>query len=395
MDGLRPQLAGAEGGRTLILVVDEDDDVGRKTGWKTPILGRDRNFLAAKDLLLSDPEEADANAMFAAVKLYDELSKSSKGVFELATVAGKPGGGLDSDRKLAQEIDEVLSEFPADQCIVITDGPLTDSVNAIITSRVKVLSVRKLVVKQSPSIETTWILLGKYLRTALFEFEYSRVILGIPGALAIVIGLLLQYNLLSPPILLVLFGVVLAVRGFGIDTAVISFFRRVWTIPYRPALTQLRIYIGFSSALLMVAAVFAGINGVNAYVTSNLPNAPPFPEDPAFWVQRAGPLAGTFLLSSIDLVIIAGSISLAYDLFYQLYLRSVRVVRSAQAIALMVFLWALFRALGSYLVRGEEIYLTQMVLIAVMGVASLATIYVLLLSVGLPVLRLRSRGEAE
>lgn len=386
-------MEGSEGVRTLILVVDEDDDVGRKTGWKTPILGRDRNFLAAKDLLLSDPEEADANAMFAAVKLYDELSTSSKGPCELATVAGKPGGGLDSDRKLAQEIDEVLSEFPAEQCIVITDGPLTDSVNAIITSRVKVLSVRKLVVKQNPSIETTWILLGKYLRTALFEFEYSRVILGIPGALAIIVGLLLQYNLLSPPILLVLFGVVLAIRGFGVDTAFISFLRRVWSLPYRPALTQLRIYIGFSSALLMVAAVFAGINGVNAYVTNNIPSPPSFPEDPAFWIQKLGPLTGTFLLSSIDLVIIAASISLAYDLFHNIYLRSVRVVRSAQAIALTIFLWALFRALGSYLVRGEEIYLTQMVLIAVMGVASLATIYVLLLSVGLPTLRLRSRGE--
>ena len=278
---------------------------------------------------------------------------------------------------------------------MITDGPLTDSVNAIITSRVKVVSVRKLVVKQNPSIETTWILLGKYIRTALFEFEYSRVILGIPGALAIVIGILLQYNLLSPATVLVLLGVVLAIRGFGIDTAVISLFRRLQTIPYRPALTQLRIYIGFSSALLIVAALFAGINGVNAYVSANLQGAPPFMQDPVFWLQRTGPLAGTFLLSSIDFVIIAVSISVVYDLFYQLYLRSVRVVRSAQAIALIVFLWALFRALGSYLTRGEEIYLTQMVLIAVMGVASLATIYVLLLTVGLPVLRLRSRGEGH
>jgi hypothetical protein len=118
-------------------------------------------------------------------------------------------------------------------------------------------------------------------------------------------------------------------------------------------------------------------------------------QDPVFWFQRTGPLVGSFLLSSIDLVIIAVSISVVYDLFYQLYLRSVRVVRPAQAIALIVFLWALFRALGSYLLRNEEIYLTQMVLIAVMGVASLATIYVLLMTVGLPVLRFRSRGEGE
>lgn len=370
-------------------MIDEDNDVGRKAGWVTPIVGRDRNFLAAKDLLLSDPEEADANAMFAAIKLYDELSKGAESTVEIATVSGKPGGGLDSDRKLSQEIEQVLVEFPATEGIVVTDGPLSESVSAIITSRIKVISVRKLVVKQSTSIETTWILLGKYFKTALFESEYARVLLGIPGTFLLAIGVLFYYNLLTPATLLILVGIVLAMRGFGIDTAVASYFRKLQMIPTRPALYQVRVYVGFSSAILVVVALVAGINSVATYIAQNLPPPSTTAQDPVFWAQRMPLLAGVMLLSSIDLVIISTSISLLYDLIYQIYLRSARVVRSAQAIVLMVFLWALMRALGSYLVRGEEIYITQMILIVIMGIASLATMYILLSAVGLGFIRSR------
>ncbi|MCS7127373.1 MAG: DUF373 family protein [Thaumarchaeota archaeon] len=382
--------------RVLILVVDEDDDVGRKTGWETPITGRDRNFLAAKDLLLADPEEADANAMFAAVKLYDELSRKGDSVVEIATVSGKPGGGLESDRKLSQEIERVIAEFPADESIVVTDGPLSESVSAIITSRVKVTSVRKLVVKQNPSIETTWILLGKYFRTALFESEYARVMLGIPGTFLLAIGVLFYYNLLTPATFLILIGIALAVRGFGIDTAVASFFRKLQTVPARPALYQVRVYVGISSAILIVVALVAGINSVTAYIAQNFPPPSAGAQDPVFWAQRMPLLAGVMLLSSVDLLVISATISLLYDLFYQIYLRSVRVVRSATALVFLVFLWALLRALGSYLVRGEEIYITQMILIVIMGIASLATMYILLSAVGLGFLRRgRAAGEGE
>ncbi|MCS7094675.1 MAG: DUF373 family protein [Thaumarchaeota archaeon] len=387
-----------EGGarRTLILVIDEDNDIGRKTNWDTPIVGRDRNFLAAKDLLLADPEEADANAMFAAIKLYDDLSRKGESAVEMATVTGRPGGGLESDRKLSQEIEKVLAEFPADEGIVVTDGPLSESVSAIITSRIKVVSVRKLVVKQSTSIETTWILLGKYLRTALFESEYARVLLGIPGTFLLAIGVLFYYNLLTPATLLILIGLAFAFRGFGIDAAIASYFRKLQTIPARPALYQVRVYVGFSSAILFVVALVAGINSVSSYIAQNFPPQSTNIQDPVFWAQRTPLLAGLMLLSSIDLVIISASISLLYDLFYQLYVRSARVVRSAQALVLMVFLWALMRALGSYLVMGQEIYITQMILIAIMGIASLATMYILLSAIGLGFLRRRRvAGESE
>ncbi|MGI0085159.1 MAG: DUF373 family protein, partial [Nitrososphaerales archaeon] len=63
----------AESSKTLIICVDRDNDVGLKTGIKTPILGKDACLHAASALALADPEEADANTIFAAVKQYDEF----------------------------------------------------------------------------------------------------------------------------------------------------------------------------------------------------------------------------------------------------------------------------------------------------------------------------------
>ena len=60
-----------EPSRLLIVCVDRDNDIEVKTGIKTPVVGKDLCLNAATKLALSDPEEADANAIFAAVKEYD------------------------------------------------------------------------------------------------------------------------------------------------------------------------------------------------------------------------------------------------------------------------------------------------------------------------------------
>ncbi|MEM2997120.1 MAG: DUF373 family protein, partial [Candidatus Bathyarchaeia archaeon] len=98
--------------KILILCVDRDDDVGRKTGIETPILGRDANFEAASRLALADPEEADANAMFAAVSLYDRLTAEGEDAYQLATIAGSGEGGIEADRSLIHELGIVLERFP-------------------------------------------------------------------------------------------------------------------------------------------------------------------------------------------------------------------------------------------------------------------------------------------
>ena len=59
--------------KLLVICVDRDNDVGEKAGIKTPIIGRDACIEAAQRLALEDPEDADSNSMFSAIKTYEDL----------------------------------------------------------------------------------------------------------------------------------------------------------------------------------------------------------------------------------------------------------------------------------------------------------------------------------
>ncbi|HDJ67034.1 MAG TPA: DUF373 family protein, partial [Nitrososphaeria archaeon] len=123
--------------KLLVLVVDRDNDIGRKTGIKTPIIGFEENLKAAQALLLSDPEEADANAMFGALRVYRELAETyGEDHVEVATLAGKEGEGIEADMKIMNELNEVLRKFKADGCVFISDGVTDQFVTPLITSKI-------------------------------------------------------------------------------------------------------------------------------------------------------------------------------------------------------------------------------------------------------------------
>jgi len=76
-------------GRTLVLSVDRDDDIGWKAKIESPVVGRQACLKAADTLALADPEDSDVNAIFSAVKIYDELiAKGEEAV--VAVIAGQP-----------------------------------------------------------------------------------------------------------------------------------------------------------------------------------------------------------------------------------------------------------------------------------------------------------------
>ena len=122
--------------RILILCVDRDGDIEAKTGIKTPIIGRKENLDAAVALALKDPEEADANAMFEAVRIYDSLEqkKTAHEKFQVATISGTEIGGVGADRKIVAELNEVLAKFPANEVILVTDGIADEMVLPLIES---------------------------------------------------------------------------------------------------------------------------------------------------------------------------------------------------------------------------------------------------------------------
>ncbi|MEM4891985.1 MAG: DUF373 family protein, partial [Pyrobaculum sp.] len=59
--------------RILVLYVDRDGDL-KSLGYDTPVVGRDEVLKLGIKFILSHPDDSDANAVFAAVKIFDKLA---------------------------------------------------------------------------------------------------------------------------------------------------------------------------------------------------------------------------------------------------------------------------------------------------------------------------------
>ncbi len=148
---------------TLILCVDRDDDLGRKAGVKGPIIGRKNNLDAALALALADPEDSDANAIFAAVSLYDRMKKEGKDI-EVATLTGHENVGIKSDEIIAKQLDKVIRKVKPKNVIFVSDGSEDEYILPLVTSRVPIAHMRKVIVRQSKNIESTYYILMRALK---------------------------------------------------------------------------------------------------------------------------------------------------------------------------------------------------------------------------------------
>lgn len=218
----------------LVLCVDRDDDLGRKTGIHSPLIGREENLNAVIALGTADPEEADTNALFGAISIYDELVRKGYEA-DVALICGSRSVGIESDRKLARELEKVIDRTKADEVFLVSDGAEDEYILPIITSRIKVASVRRIVVKQSKSIEDTYYVIKKF-----FEDEKTQIKLIVPVALVLLVAglfeILNRMELTLLPIIAVLVGAYLMsnpvfklLRYFwrSVTTGKVSFFMQL------------------------------------------------------------------------------------------------------------------------------------------------------------------------
>jgi putative membrane protein len=87
--------------RILVLSVDRDNDIGEKTKFKGPIIGREAVIKAAVALGCKDPGDSDLNALFQSVRVYDDMKKDCTA--EVAVVTGKRDVGIASDREITSQ----------------------------------------------------------------------------------------------------------------------------------------------------------------------------------------------------------------------------------------------------------------------------------------------------
>ncbi|UCE44760.1 MAG: DUF373 family protein [Methanobacteriota archaeon] len=149
--------------KTLVLCVDRDDDLGTKTGISGPVIGREENLNASMALGLADPEEVDANTILSGLQLYDDLVKRGMDA-EIATISGDTHVGFQSDLILTTQLENVLEVVKPDRAILVSDGAEDEAIYPVISSRVKVDSVKRVYVKQSRSIEGTYYMIIKTLQ---------------------------------------------------------------------------------------------------------------------------------------------------------------------------------------------------------------------------------------
>ena len=142
----------------LVLCVDLDDDLGRKTGIPTPVLGDDDVTEAAVALATADPEDSDVNVLFQGVTVHDELAAQGEAV-TVAAVTGGDGSDVQANRAVGAEVDRVLAELSTGEevsAIVITDGAQDESVLPVIRSRMPIDGMRRVVVRQAQDLESLY-----------------------------------------------------------------------------------------------------------------------------------------------------------------------------------------------------------------------------------------------
>jgi putative membrane protein len=206
-------------GRTLILSVDRDDDIGWKAHIESPAIGRAACLKAANTLALADPEDSDVNAIFSAIKIYDELTEKGEET-AIAVVAGNHLHMIEGDRRIATSLEQVIQETKATSCILVTDGAEDEYVIPIIQSKIPVSSIRRVIVNQMPNLEGTYYILKKFFD----DPKISRMIF-IPLGLAMILyatAYLLDYPGVATIIVVGVIGGYLLYKGFGFDEIVHS-----------------------------------------------------------------------------------------------------------------------------------------------------------------------------
>ncbi|MEM4189210.1 MAG: DUF373 family protein [Candidatus Caldarchaeum sp.] len=364
-----------ESRRLLVITVDRDDDLGQKTGIKGPVVGREENVNAAVKLALADPEDPDANAVFYAVKLYDELVKNGNEEVEVATLTGSPKEGLEADIKVFNQLREVLEKFPAQRCIFVSDGATDAIVTPIISSQLAIISVQRVTVKQSQTVEQSWLILGKYLRLGLTDPRYAKFLLGIPGGFIALSAVLSIFGLAQPYILMLFLGLLLFFWGFRVDIHLSRFFTGFYRISQMPAIGQIRAFAYLSAAASLLVGSYLGVTAAySTYISLNLTLQQL--QDFSVLLVTVMQVSGVFISNSIDLIAVSALVVVLSNMIYYYIIRYYGFWRTIHAGVLSIWLWALIKRAGTILQQPQSLTAGDtstflFILTAVLGVITL------------------------
>ena len=127
----------------------------------------------------------------------------------------------------------------------------------IIQNVIPVVSVQRVVMKVSRTIEHSYALFGKFLKMVVYDPKYSKFFLGVPGILLLIggIGVVTGYTAEIFAVLVSILGGAFLIRAFDIDKAWAN-----WAKPTPEGF--IRLFTLITGLILIAASVPAGIASV-------------------------------------------------------------------------------------------------------------------------------------
>jgi putative membrane protein len=262
----------------LVLCVDLDDDLGRKTGLDTPVIGREAVEDAAVALATADPEDSDLNVLFQGLHVYDEVAAEDGEEVEVAAVTGTQGSDVKANRAVGEEVDTVLASLQTGEnvsAVVITDGAQDESVLPVIRSRVPIDGVRRVVVRQAQDLESIYYA----MKQVLSDPETRGTILVPLGILLLIYPFVVVASYLDVPgatvlgVLSALLGLYTLFRGLGLESVVDDVVEGARNVIYTGRVTLVTYVV--AAALMIVG----GVRGLDMLmvVRDGVPGAPSAP----------------------------------------------------------------------------------------------------------------------
>jgi putative membrane protein len=328
---------------------------------------------------LADPEEADANAIFAAVSKYDELTKAGTPC-EVAVVCGEVNRGFEADRMVGKEVAAVLGTSVFSGVVLVSDGGEDEQVIPIIQGMKPIVSVQRVAVKHSQTVEETYQVLGRYLRMLVFDPRYSKWSLGVPGVIFILAGLLIvagQVLEAELAILLILGGAFL-IRGFNVDRTVAGLLQRGST-------GYLRLFTMVASILVVLVGIFTGYSAMpSAYVVAVSVN-------PSNLLVYGATMVGYLISGSLALVFGGVAIYSTGALLTHVIRDSPRWRRDVFVLVLLAILYLPVRTFSDFLKNGSA---ESTILLISYVLVGLAVIFILS-SALYPRVRTRATSDSD
>ncbi|MFD1563655.1 DUF373 family protein [Haloarchaeobius amylolyticus] len=248
---------------TLVVCLDRTDDVGRKTGLRSPVVGWEAVRALVTDVGLADPEDSGVNTLLESLRVAQNLRDENEEVV-VAVVSGDHDSMVSADRAVAAQLDDLIADYDPESAVVVTDSAEDERLIPIVESRVRVDSVDRVVVRQARDIESTYYLLKQFLA----DEELRQTVL-VPIGLTMLVFPLLATTVgpaEGAAAITTVIGLFLLYKGFNIDELLARFAHQ----------TRESLYSGQVSVVTYVVA--AGLTFVGLFMgalgVSNLGTTP-------------------------------------------------------------------------------------------------------------------------